>query len=160
MTTATIDISHAIRKRFNVSKFEIFKHEDELGRHMIYEFTACFAGKHQDPWIFKEPSSWWQHFKKSHFPNWLKKRFPVKEKETKLDVTLLYPHLKTNLDLGRLGQSITLMVKDSQGWCKFLNADPLSPIEPMVQMQNAADKPFYNPDDRRCPTCGKVIYID
>ena len=153
----SIDIGHRIGKRVVVSKFDIHKYEDHVMNQMVYDFTACFAGEYQDPWIFREPASWWQHFKKECFPKWLKGWFPVKETDTKLSITLLYPHLKTKLPLGMIGHNMTILVKSQQGACRFMNADPLSPLTPVEQFDKAIDHKFYSPEDKRCPVCRKLI---
>ena len=52
---------------------------------------------------YSKPTSWWQHFKESHFPGWLKIIFPVRykrykhtvEKKIHVDVKAAYPKFNT-----------------------------------------------------------------
>ncbi len=43
------------------------------------------------------PLTWWDGFKQQYFPHWLKKRFPVKERELErtFNVTHVCPHIVT-----------------------------------------------------------------
>ena len=54
---------------------------------------------------FEYPATWWQHFKRSHFPKWLLKKFPVKKKtiskSKSLRRTFEYPELIDHFDLSR-----------------------------------------------------------
>ena len=37
---------------------------------------------------FTFPATWWQHFKAKHFPEWLKKKFPVKTETLKRHIAI------------------------------------------------------------------------
>ena len=53
-------------------------------RGMIYRIKTYVLAEEIDnrkkdvKFTYTIPASWWHHFKKSHFPKWLLKRFPVK----------------------------------------------------------------------------------
>lgn len=78
------------------------------------------------------------------------------EKETKLSITMLYPHLKAKIPKDLMGPSFTVMV-NGVNQCRFVNGDTYSDLSTYEQIERCYDKPMFNPDDKRCPTCRKEI---
>ena len=54
-------------------------HHTEINAALITLRTYLLKSAHRKMAVvyMTAPRSWWQHFKQSHFPSWLKKRFPV-----------------------------------------------------------------------------------
>ena len=61
---------------------------------------------------FQVPKSWWQHFKKDCFPEWLKRRFPVRwtlrEKVIPYEILAAYP--QANIVVEKLGEPVRLII--------------------------------------------------
>ena len=70
---------------------------DASMRQVEYAFLTYIMGndiKHTVS-TYPEPATWWDEFKRLYFPGWLKRRFPVRERERKFSEawTHVCPHL-------------------------------------------------------------------
>jgi hypothetical protein len=71
-------------------------------RYLVMRATIPFAGEKvpQDPIVFtcSYPKTWWQAFKKAHFPRWATRRWPVEyttvREEHKVDAIVIYNKVK------------------------------------------------------------------
>lgn len=120
---------------------------------IIYELTCT----RQKPYVVRYPETWWQMFKESYAPAWFKKHWPVRFKEIKMDVTLLYPYLKSQVPRELMGQKITLMVrgKDRDYLQSF---DPDTPEPVLTLSRRVRDvQSICDPNADQCPTCGRQI---
>lgn len=73
-----------------------------FGQYMVRIQREMFGEKVQKTitveFTFRQPKTWWQHFKQEHFPAWLLRRFPVEysfqtEKKTvEFDRTFVFPN--------------------------------------------------------------------
>lgn len=72
--------------------FKVSEYEDHYRRTLMLELHAHVYGMAVDE--LKVPKSWWQFFKKSHFPEWLLKRYPVQYDIIDIDVVL--PEVKAS----------------------------------------------------------------
>ena len=72
-----------VTSRFSPSAF---------GDEMVLELTAYIQKKDK---ALDVPLAWWDHFKLTHFPSWLLKRFPAKYRT--IDVRTLFPHLPAEI---------------------------------------------------------------
>jgi len=68
------------------------------------------VGKQSKNIYFKAPENWWQMFKKEYFPEWLKEKFPVKEKyhsrKVTMTVNIAYPKLPQRFHKGDYVQKV------------------------------------------------------
>ena len=78
-----------------VSRFGFY--EDIIYGRNFFEVTHNILGE-KNKLNIPIPKNWFQMFKRDHFPNWLLKKFPVKNKTFGvLDIYFLYPHLKVSI---------------------------------------------------------------
>ncbi len=89
---------------------------DVYSRKTMLVLTTKFVEEVLDPQdsgearlIVHVPTSWWQHFKVSVFPQWALKRFPVKyhtvKRTVKFNVSAIYPKCDRAIE-GGMGPSI------------------------------------------------------
>lgn len=86
--------------------------DDRMMGLMVRRLVTHVAAEEQKPYVIKSPASWWQQFKQEVFPAWLTHKFPVRLKETKLDVKTLYPFLVSRLPREIQGPRVTIVVRD------------------------------------------------
>lgn len=75
--------------RYNIDNF----YGESLARMTAYVYSESL-GRYIHEW--KYPSSWWQHFKRDHFPKWLLDRYPVQYTTNTivLDGQAMYPNYR------------------------------------------------------------------
>ena len=73
----------------------------------IWKFFSMRAGVQE----FQIPASWWQHWKRDHAPNWLKKQWPVKYIKRKADVRWVYPSIPPSIN----GHNPVLIYREMEG---------------------------------------------
>ena len=72
---------------------------------VLYSFRNFVATyKSENKVINTGPSSAWQHFKHQYFPEWLKKKFPVKHNTVTITGEMIFPHYKRVLSDTELGR--------------------------------------------------------
>lgn len=84
-----------------VKHMEVNKEYDASTRHIEYAFITWALGNKihtSSTKYYGIPLTWWDGFKQQYFPYWLKKRFPVKERELEktFNVTHVCPHIVTD----------------------------------------------------------------
>lgn len=102
--TISVDkIRFALAQRISGSFIEDFGLDlavDRIGSEMQARLTWFMAGKVQPEILeyYEHPETWWDGFKKEHFPKWLLKKYPVKMKRVaiKINETRVCPHLPVN----------------------------------------------------------------
>ena len=66
----------------------LYSEQDIVLRGMVLSIQAYVLAeevdcRHRDvSFVFKFPSTWWQHFKQSYYPEWLLRKFPVRYSES------------------------------------------------------------------------------
>ena len=82
------------KQEFN---FNIDRYVDIASQNFVYKLKAEICGEHHKEKI-TVPEDWFQMFKKQYFPNWLLKKFPIKNRILGvLDLYQLYPHIKASI---------------------------------------------------------------
>jgi hypothetical protein len=89
-------ITHAMEIRINPQDFAQLSFaigDRHFGQYAIYIEREMFGERVQKEVdvdvSFSYPKTWWQHFKKENFPNWLLKKYPVQYAyETKTETVL------------------------------------------------------------------------
>ncbi|HYG24456.1 MAG TPA: hypothetical protein VEH04_16885 [Verrucomicrobiae bacterium] len=92
-----------IRKRFIVHLPESLRHTstdvesyiDHMARTVAVSFEMWVLGENLAPVVVERvPTTWWQHLKKAHAPEWFLKRWPVTTRDVVALSTAIYPELK------------------------------------------------------------------
>ncbi len=89
-------------------KIDRFQREQMLADEFYYQLEAELLTQELDHRtegvVFEIPKTWFEHFKKECFPNWLLKKFPVKynieKREIEYKVEAYYPHANISIDGG------------------------------------------------------------
>ena len=86
-------------KRLNDAKF--FCRIDVKFGDLIAQMTDWVWGEDLETHSILYPATWWQGFKETYFPRWLKRRFHVLYTIEHFDVSVIYPDLHKKIIPGR-----------------------------------------------------------
>lgn len=134
------------------------RHEDrEIFGRIFHEVTASFVSTKQDPYVYHVHTSWWEMFKDAYAPEWFKRRWPVKKQAYKVDVKLLYPHLKSELPIDVMGDRICLALygPDRVHFSMFEPDGHMSDYRAMAE----ADLLINLRGETVCKCCGRAIRV-
>lgn len=127
--------------------------DDRMMGLMVRRLVTQVAAEEQKPYVIKSPASWWQQLKQELFPAWLTNKFPVRLKETRLDVKTLYPFLASRLPPEIQGPRVVIAVRD-QIVGSFLTD---SGIATDHWNWNVVPELLCTQIGRTCRTCGRAI---
>ena len=90
-------------------------HFDEMQRMMVRRLVAEFPAILDERIQFHEsyPENWWEAFKDRWFPEWLKRRYPVRFREIHIDRPV-YKAVCPHLEIPRQGSHIEFLYHESQ----------------------------------------------
>jgi hypothetical protein len=155
ITDVSLELAE-FRERFAICDLEYREWEEPTHRRMLKELRYKLASTKQEPVIVRWPKTWWQHLKQRFFARWMLKRWPVEYAEKRIDLKLVYPHLKSPLPVESMGHSVTV-VASSDAETHFWNCSPETPLSESEIKRVARNHLFWNPLDNHCPTCLKAI---
>lgn len=145
------------RAATKINAIDLYAIEQREWRDLIRTLVVSITGERQDPYIVKQPATWWQHFKADYFPRWALRRWPVVMTKTELSVATLYPHLKTELPAGSWGPQVFVMVQNKI-ISDFLTDTPgLIAPQWREEVRSILFQQHWT-DAEKCPTCRRAFY--
>ncbi len=100
-------------------------HRDDIMHELMVTMRYHMTGENQEPFCYKVPASWWQHFKQDCFPHWLLNQFSAEYITVTVPLSVIYPHIKCSLPKKYMGDRILIMVHNSPAKYYF---DPNEPV--------------------------------
>lgn len=94
-----IGVSKEIGKASLLLNSEIYIEDlsRNLGRSIVVQLRGFLWSEKLKSSFVRYPSDWWEHFKQRWFPNFLLKKYPVKETVHEFSASIVYPDYKPSI---------------------------------------------------------------
>lgn len=84
---------HVSKLELNPDNFAFDSMVDHIGSDLVLTLTRRRATQDLGQVSFQVPATWFQHFKESHFPKFLLKKFPVKYTKLSVNASAFYDRI-------------------------------------------------------------------